>query len=199
METKKKRKGREECERFFGTTEKLPIIQKTASSCTLLEAVIFIIAVPLKLTLTSTHFMYYHTRRIDNGPGSRRHLLSVRSQPRKSIPQMLPCRAHTARGSLKCSLSEYSSFSSVSLCFLYCTPIKQKSQPFYNNLSASEHFFFARFIFRPLCLPRQTPRSRRPFRRPQRRLSDPLPHPQRRVPHPRPYCRLRRSHLFLRP
>lgn len=75
--------------------------------------------------------MYYHTRRIDNGSGSRRRLLSVRSQPRKSIPQMLPCCAHTTRSSLKCSLSEYSSFSSVSLCFLYCTTIKQKNQPFF--------------------------------------------------------------------
>lgn len=103
----------------------------------MLEAVIFLIAVPLKLTEKSTRFMYYHTRRMDNGSGSRRRLLLVRSQPRKSIPQMLPCCDHTARSSLKCSLSEYSSFSSVSLCFLYCTLIKQKSQSLFCKIFLS--------------------------------------------------------------
>jgi len=43
----------------------------------LLETVkIILSAVPLKLTLMSTSFTYYHTCRNDNGYGSRRHLLS---------------------------------------------------------------------------------------------------------------------------
>ena len=126
-----KRPGKQAFRSVFGKTDPAGLCsysKKTAPSYVMLEAVIFLIAVPLKLTEKSTRFMYYHTRRMDNGSGSRRRLLLVRSQPRKSIPQMLPCCDHTARSSLKCSLSEYSSFSSVSLCFLYCTSLQSKSQ-----------------------------------------------------------------------
>lgn len=153
--------------------------------------------------------MYYHTRRIDNGSGSRRRLLSVRSQPRKSIPQMLPCCAHTTRSSLKCSLSEYSSFSSVSLCFLYCTTIKQKNQPFFlqfihvtfrtsgNVRRCAVSVLYV--IFQSPCPQHRKPHFLHPLPRPLRRLSDLLPHLPLRLQHPQPYSLLRLLYLFRHP
>ena len=80
----------------------------------------------------STLFTYYHMRRSDNGSGSRRHLLLVRGQPRKSIPQMFPYCNPTACSSLWYQKKAYSSFSSVSLISVsvFYATLKQMSTLF---------------------------------------------------------------------
>ena len=67
-----------------------------------------------------TLLAYSYMRRVDNGSALRRSLLPTGVRFALESPfTVLPCRNHTACGSLKVHLLRYSSFSSVYTCSIY--------------------------------------------------------------------------------